>query len=137
MAVTAVVGANWGDEGKGKTTDYLAAQAGIVVLSMIGVAGCAKPGSPASEVEEGFTREEVRNALGESYKVQDFLVPDQPFFGAQEILASLVPPRSTLEEWVYQMDGDLMYVWVSGEAGQGRDSWTVIGTARHPEDAVY
>jgi len=31
MAVTAVVGANWGDEGKGKTTDYLAAEADMVV----------------------------------------------------------------------------------------------------------
>ncbi len=31
MTVTAIVGANWGDEGKGKTTDYLAGEADIVV----------------------------------------------------------------------------------------------------------
>ena len=31
MSVTAVVGANWGDEGKGKITDYLAGEADIVV----------------------------------------------------------------------------------------------------------
>ncbi len=31
MAVTAVVGANWGDEGKGKITDYLGAKADFVV----------------------------------------------------------------------------------------------------------
>ncbi len=31
MAVTAVVGANWGDEGKGKITDYLAAESDFVV----------------------------------------------------------------------------------------------------------
>jgi adenylosuccinate synthase len=31
MSITAIVGANWGDEGKGKTTDYLAADADIVV----------------------------------------------------------------------------------------------------------
>lgn len=31
MSVTAIVGANWGDEGKGKTTDYLAADADVVV----------------------------------------------------------------------------------------------------------
>jgi adenylosuccinate synthase len=30
MTVTAIVGANWGDEGKGKITDYLAAEADIV-----------------------------------------------------------------------------------------------------------
>ena len=29
--VKAVVGANWGDEGKGKITDMLAAQADIIV----------------------------------------------------------------------------------------------------------
>jgi adenylosuccinate synthase len=31
MPVTAIVGANWGDEGKGKITDYLAAEADIIV----------------------------------------------------------------------------------------------------------
>ena len=31
MPVVAIVGANWGDEGKGKTTDYLAARADFVV----------------------------------------------------------------------------------------------------------
>lgn len=31
MAATAIVGANWGDEGKGKITDYLAAEADFVV----------------------------------------------------------------------------------------------------------
>ncbi|MEZ4726362.1 MAG: adenylosuccinate synthase [Caldilineaceae bacterium] len=31
MSATAVVGANWGDEGKGKITDYLAAEADFVV----------------------------------------------------------------------------------------------------------
>ena len=31
VTVTAIVGANWGDEGKGKVTDYLAAQADVVV----------------------------------------------------------------------------------------------------------
>ena len=31
MAVTAIVGANWGDEGKGKITDHFAAQAAMVI----------------------------------------------------------------------------------------------------------
>ena len=31
MSVTAIVGANWGDEGKGKITDMLAENADIVV----------------------------------------------------------------------------------------------------------
>ena len=31
MPVRAVVGANWGDEGKGKVTDYLASRADVVV----------------------------------------------------------------------------------------------------------
>jgi adenylosuccinate synthase len=31
MAVTAIVGANWGDEGKGKITDYLAGQSDYVI----------------------------------------------------------------------------------------------------------
>ena len=31
MTVTAVVGAQWGDEGKGRTVDYLAQQADLVI----------------------------------------------------------------------------------------------------------
>ena len=31
MSVEAVVGANWGDEGKGKITDFLAGEADVVV----------------------------------------------------------------------------------------------------------
>jgi len=31
MGVTAIVGANWGDEGKGKLTDVFAAEAGLGV----------------------------------------------------------------------------------------------------------
>ena len=31
MPVTAIVGANWGDEGKGKITDYLAREVDFVV----------------------------------------------------------------------------------------------------------
>ena len=30
-----VIGAQWGDEGKGKIVDYLAAKADVVVLSLI------------------------------------------------------------------------------------------------------
>src|SRR6266511_3314782 len=31
MGVTAIVGVNWGDEGKGKMTDYMAEQSDIVI----------------------------------------------------------------------------------------------------------
>ena len=31
MSVTAVVGAQWGDEGKGRLVDYLAQRAGMVI----------------------------------------------------------------------------------------------------------
>ncbi|HEX2222191.1 MAG TPA: adenylosuccinate synthetase, partial [Candidatus Limnocylindria bacterium] len=31
MSVTAVVGAQWGDEGKGRVVDYLAADADLVI----------------------------------------------------------------------------------------------------------
>ena len=106
-------------------------------IPMIGVAGCANTGSSETEVREGLTREEVLNALGDPAEVQEFRVPDEPFFGPQEILTSLVPAGATVVEWVYRMDGELTYIWFFGEAEQSRDSWTVVATATHPQDAVY
>ena len=106
-------------------------------IPMTGVVSCANPGIPEIEVGEGLTRQEVLDVLGDPDEVQEFRVPDQPFFGPQEILTSLVPASSTVEEWVYWLDGELTYVWFSGEEDQGRDRWTVVATATYPEDAVF
>jgi len=43
MSATAVVGANWGDEGKGKLTDVLAREADLVVRFQGGNNGMETP----------------------------------------------------------------------------------------------
>ena len=44
MTVTAVVGAQWGDEGKGRIIDYLAQEADVVIRFQ----GGDKPTTPSS-----------------------------------------------------------------------------------------
>ena len=46
--VRAIVGANWGDEGKGKITDVLAAKSDVVIRFQEG----ATPGIPSSIISE-------------------------------------------------------------------------------------
>jgi hypothetical protein len=102
-----------------------------------GLAGCQSVDSPAAEVREGSTRDEVRTALGEPAEVNEFVLPSEPFFGPQEGLSGIVPAGSGVEEWVYRQDGEVLYVWFSGQPGEDQAGWTVIMTATYPKDAVF
>ena len=54
--IKAVVGANWGDEGKGKITDMLAQEADIIVRFQGGANACLlyTSGSRKNSPEAGF-----------------------------------------------------------------------------------
>jgi hypothetical protein len=42
-----------------------------------------------------------------------------------------------VEEWVYVLGEEELYVWFAGEEGETKDQWQVIKTARYPVGAVY
>ena len=96
----------------------------------------ASPGN-AVVINTGFSRAEVRALMGEPERVQEFILPETPLFGPQESLAELIPAGTWVEEWVYTVGEDELYVWFAGEKGQAKDQWRVIETARYPAGAVY
>lgn len=99
--------------------------------------GCSPAAPPTVELNRGASKDEVIAAFGEPDRTQDFILPDQPFFGPQEGLVDLVPAGTLIEEWVYEMGDEVLYVWFTGENGEARRDWRLLETARHPNDAVY
>ena len=101
------------------------------------VSSCSLNPQPPTKIEKGLSRDEVIVALGEPDQIQDFVLPDQPFFGPQEGLINIVPPGTTVEEWVYETSEEVLLVWFAGEPGEKREDWKVIETGRYPAGAVF
>ena len=85
----------------------------------------------------GSSQAEVKAQLGEPERVQEFELPDPPFFGPQEILTDLIPAGTKVEEWVYLEDEEELYIWFVGAEGEKKDHWKVIETGRFPAGAIY
>jgi hypothetical protein len=99
--------------------------------------GCFPRSSPAPEIGPGSFKGEVIASWGEPDQAQDFILPAEPFFGPQESLVNLVPAGTLIEEWVYEIEDELLYIWFTGEEDKPRDSWPVLATGRYPKDAIY
>lgn len=112
-----------------------------IVVKLIGLAfllvSCQAVPGEASAIEIGSSRAEVRAELGEPQRMQEFILPEAPFFGPQESLTGLVPPGATVEEWVYLQGEEEWYIWFTGPEGQNREAWQVVETGRYPVGAVY
>lgn len=109
----------------------------VMFIIAIVLAGCSPTSSPPSEIGQGSSKAEVISSFGEPDQTQDFILPDEPFFGPQESLVNLVPAGTVIEEWVYEIGDEVLYVWFTGQDGDSRDDWLVLLTARYPKDAVY
>ena len=101
------------------------------------LSGCNRRQNQLSEIEPGLSKGEVTRILGDPSEVNEFVMPDGPFFGPQEGLTGLGPPGQLVEEWVYYTDGEVRYVWFLGEPDQEREAWHVVLTSVYPKDAVY
>jgi hypothetical protein len=110
-----------------------------VLMSILAVVlvACSVTSSPPSEVGKGSSKGEVIASLGEPDQTQEFVLPDEPFFGPQESLVNLVPPGTAIEEWVYELGDEVLYVWFTGQVDEPLENWVVLDTARYPKDAVY
>jgi hypothetical protein len=109
----------------------------LVFLALFVASSCSSTPSSPDEVEIGLSREEVVEVMGEPTTIQDFVLPSEPFFGPQEDLVSLIPPGTVVEEWIYELEEEVMYVWFASESGLPRGEWLVIGTGLYPADAVF
>ena len=108
----------------------------IFIIAFVFV-GCSPTSLPPSEVGKGSSKGEVISSLGEPDQTQDFILPDEPFLGPQESLVNLVPAGTVIEEWVYEIEDEVLYVWFTGEEGELREDWLVLDSAKYPKDAVY
>ena len=91
-----------------------------IILILFIIAGCSPAPLPPTEVEAGSTKGEVI-----------------ALFGPQESLVNLVPAGTVIEEWVYELGEDVLYIWFTGEGDDSGEDWLVLDTAKHPKDAVY
>lgn len=109
----------------------------ITLIIAVLLAACSPTPSPQPEIGQGSSKAEVIALFGQPDQIQDFVLPDQPFFGPQESLINLVPAGTVVEEWVYEIGDDLLYVWFTGQDGDSRQDWLVLLTARYPTDTVF
>jgi hypothetical protein len=109
----------------------------LIILVGFLLIGCFPRSSPAPEIGPGSFKGEVIASWGEPDQAQDFILPAEPFFGPQESLVNLVPAGTLIEEWVYEIEDELLYIWFTGEEDKPRDSWPVLATGRYPKDAIY
>lgn len=108
----------------------------MFVITVV-LVGCSPISSPTPEIGAGSSKGEVIASLVEPDQTLDFALPDTPFFGPQESLSNIVPAGTVIEEWVYEIEDEVLYVWFTGEVDESREDWLVLDTARYPKDAVY
>jgi hypothetical protein len=108
---------------------------GFLLISFI--VSCSPASTPPVKVTEGSSKEDVIALYGKPDRVQEFIVPDEPFFGPQEGLVNLVPPGTVIEEWVYEIGDEEFYIWFTGDIDVAREDWRVLDLGRYPKGAVY
>lgn len=109
----------------------------ITILLMFLSVGCSSATTLPAEITQGSSKNEVIAVHGNPDRTQEFIIPDEPFFGPQESLIELVPPGTMIEEWVYEIEEEELYIWFTGENYEARENWLVLDLGRYPKDAVY
>ena len=110
----------------------------ISIILLIALLVSCSPVSPLpSEIIQGSPKEDVIALYGEPDRVREFILPEVPFFGPQESLINLVPSGTAIEEWVYEIGEEELYVWFTGDIEDARESWLVLDLAKYPKGAVY
>jgi hypothetical protein len=111
--------------------------ASVLFILVMGVVDCSQTEDQSAKIQKGFTREDVKSKFGNPDEVNEFELPKVPFYGPQEGLVNLLDPGTLVEEWIYLLGEEVLFVWFAGEADQPIGSWSVIETATYPEGAVY
>jgi hypothetical protein len=111
--------------------------AALSILLAVLLVGCRGVGQAVDDIAVGQTRAEVRQALGDPDRTDEFPLPEAATFGPVEELDGKVPVGQPVEEWVYERGEDELYIWFAGQSGQEPAQWTVIHFAVYPAGAVY
>jgi hypothetical protein len=108
-----------------------------ILLSVFHLTGCSLPSYPLSEITQDSSKDEVVALYGEPDRTQVFILSDAPFFGLQESLINLVSCGTTIEEWVYEIGDEELYIWFTGDGDEPHEDWRVLDLGRYPKGAVY
>ena len=108
-----------------------------ISLAMTFLVACSPSSTPPAEIAPGSSKSDVVALYGEPDRMQEFIIPDEPFFGPQEGLVNLVSPGTMIEEWVYEIDDEELYIWFTGDENEAREDWLVLELGRYSKDAVY
>jgi len=109
----------------------------LPLFLLIVLAACSQQTITSDRIEVGLSQSDVKSILGEPSKVQEFAMPEGPFFGPQEVLLELAEPGRAILEWVYEQGEAVLYIWFSGDPGRPTTSFRVIEFATFPNDAVF
>jgi hypothetical protein len=109
---------------------------GVLVLMSL-IPSCSPASILPAEVTQGSSKDDVVALYGEPDRAQEFVLPDAPFFGPQEGLINLVPSGTLIEEWVYEIGDEELYVWFTGKGDEPGEDWLVLDLGRYPKNAVY
>ena len=52
-------------------------------------------------------------------------------------MIDLAPPGTLVEEWVYEIGDEELYIWFTGDENEAREDWLVLDLGRYPKGAVY
>ena len=90
-----------------------------------------------SKVQRGLSRLEVKKLIGEPNATRSDIVPDRPYWGPTEGIASVIGNNAPYEEWQYKDSQYDYYIWFSTTEDKPKKEWVVIGKAKYPQGAVF
>lgn len=101
-----------------------------MVLMLVLPAACTKPPA-AGDFDVGATRQEILESFGEPERKDEYRKTSAEILGPIEDFWSRVPLYSSVEVWVYGVDGGTIELYFID------DSERVLGTGFVPRGAVF
>ena len=109
----------------------------LLIQAALLMAGCSPGEKAPPSFQVGSTQGEIFEVMGAPDQSQQFIIPDEPFFGPQEELVEVLPAGTEVEEWQYASGDQVLYIWFIGDNDQPRNQWVVISHASYPSGAIY
>jgi len=89
------------------------------------------------QIKEAMSRVDVGKFLGEPARKKIAVLPRGPFYGPQEGLVKILKPGSEYEEWEYESDNIIYFIWFGSVGDVNSANWKVIDVGEYPKGAVF
>ena len=88
------------------------------------------------KITRGLSKEEVIRLYGKPNLAQMITLRLEPSFSPRNKLNKFVPFGTFIEEWVYEIDETVLFIWFSGDLNAPRENWLVLDTGILPKSAM-